>query len=108
MSVRMRQSGMNFGDLVQPGDVVLGVRAPDVSAAAAQLLEKTLSRRKFPPAEITRLVNAVIERERDASTLCGPIAIPHARDAAIQSFLAAVAINPDGIIEGAASPRVGQ
>ncbi len=97
---------MKLADLIHADDVVLGVRAPDIAAAATGLLETTLPRRGFAPAEVQRLIAAVTAREREAPTTCGVIAIPHARDAGLRTFVAAVAVNRDGIMEGQPEPRV--
>ena len=90
---------MNLAGLLSVDDIVFGLRAPDISAAAAALLEQTLPRRGFSPSDVHRLVGAVVAREREVPTRCGPIAVPHARDSRLQSFVIAVGINPDGVIE---------
>jgi mannitol/fructose-specific phosphotransferase system IIA component (Ntr-type) len=97
---------MQLSDLIEPGDVVIGVRATDIGHAAVQLLEQTLPRRGFAPVDVERLVRAVLGREREAPTLCGGIAIPHARDSLLPSFVAAVGINPSGLVEGSPTPTV--
>jgi mannitol/fructose-specific phosphotransferase system IIA component (Ntr-type) len=97
---------MQLIDLLTADDVVFGIRAADISAAAASLLRITLPRHGIDPAETERLVQAVLARERETPTLCGAIAIPHARDARVTEFLVAVAVNPAGVVEGTAAPRV--
>ena len=97
---------MKLGDLVSVDDIILGVRAQDIAAAAAQILERTLPHHGFSPDEVRRLAGAVIAREREMPTTCGASAIPHARDAAVKSFIAAIGANRDGIIEGQRDPRV--
>lgn len=97
---------MHIHDLIEPGDIVIGVHAPDIGTAAAQLLRETLPRRGFAPGDVDRVVNAVLEREREAPTLCGTIAIPHARDPRLQSFVAAIGVNAAGIVEGCPTPKV--
>jgi mannitol/fructose-specific phosphotransferase system IIA component (Ntr-type) len=97
---------MQLKDLIEPGDIVIGVHAKDIGVAAAQLLRETLPRRGFAAVDIERLVAAVLEREHEAPTLCGAIAIPHARDPKITAFAASVGINPRGIIEGSPAPTV--
>lgn len=97
---------MQLIDLLTADDVVFGLRAADVGAAAAALLQTTLPRRGFAPADVTRLVDAVLARERETPTLCGAIAIPHARDAQVSQFVIAIAVNPAGVVEGPAAPRV--
>jgi mannitol/fructose-specific phosphotransferase system IIA component (Ntr-type) len=97
---------MKLSDLVSADDIILGVRAPDIAGAAALLLERTLPGHGFSPDEVRRLADAVVAREREMSTACGASAIPHARDAAVRSFIAAIGTNRDGIIEGQRDPRV--
>ena len=97
---------MQLSDLIEPGDIVIGARAKNIGLAAAQLLRETLPRRGFAPTDVERLVGAVLEREREAPTLCGAIAIPHARDSLLQTFVGAIGINSGGIIEGSPAPRV--
>lgn len=91
---------MQLIDLLTTDDVVFGIRAADIGAAAASLLRITLPRHGVEPAETERLVQAVLARERETPTLCGAIAIPHARDARVTEFLVAIGINRE------ATPRV--
>lgn len=97
---------MQLSDLIEPGDIVIGIRATDIGMAAAQLLRQTLPRRGFALIDVERLVAEVLEREREAPTLCGAIAIPHARDPLLPAFVAAIGINHGGIVEGSPAPRV--
>ena len=97
---------MKLSDLVSADDIIVGVRAPDIAGAATQILERTLPRHGFSPAEVRRLISAVVAREQEMSTTCGASAIPHARDAAVKSFIAAIGTNRDGILEGQRAPRV--
>ncbi len=97
---------MQLVDLLTANDVVFGIRGPDIAAVAAQLLRQTLPHHGFAPTEVERLVAAVIARERETPTLCGAIAIPHARDARVKEFLVAIAINRGGVTQSAGAPRV--
>jgi len=97
---------MQLSDLVQADDIILGVRAHDVAGAAAEILGRTLPRHGFAPDTVRRLIDAVIAREREMPTTCGASAIPHARDVAVKSFVAAIGTNGGGIIEGQREPRV--
>jgi mannitol/fructose-specific phosphotransferase system IIA component (Ntr-type) len=97
---------MKLGDLVSAEDIVVGVRARDIAGAAETILERTLPGHGFSPDEVRRLAGAVIAREREMPTTCGSSAIPHARDAAVKSFIAAIGTNRDGVIEGQRAPRV--
>src|SRR5436309_15367269 len=91
---------MQLIDLLTADDVVFGIREADIGTAAATLLRTTLPRHGIEPAETERLVQAVLARERETPTLCGAIAIPHARDARVAEFLVAIGINRE------ATPRV--
>ena len=97
---------MRLDELLHAEDIVFGLRAPSIGEAAAQLLGEVLPKHGFSDADTHRLVEAVLARERELPTLCGQIAIPHARDAALSSFVAGVGINPGGVIEGRPEPRV--
>jgi mannitol/fructose-specific phosphotransferase system IIA component (Ntr-type) len=97
---------MQLIDLLTADDVVFGIRESDVGAAAARLLRTTLPHHGFASAEAERLVAAVLARERETPTLCGAIAIPHARDTQVSQFIVAIAVNPAGVIEGVGAPRV--
>lgn len=48
----------------------------------------------------------MLARERETPTLCGAIAIPHARDAQVSRFIVSIAVNPTGVLEGVGAPRV--
>ncbi len=96
---------MKLSDLLETDDIVFGIRGADIADAAAQLLGRTLPRRGYQPGDVARIIDAVIAREREAPTLCGTIAIPHARDARCGTFVAAIGINPEGVA-GTGSPRV--
>ena len=97
---------MRLSDLLRPTDVVIGLRAADIETAADILLQQALAARGFSAGEIDRLVREVVAREKEAPTLCGLIAIPHARDAHISSFIAAVGVNAGGVTPTPGSPRV--
>lgn len=97
---------MQLSDLVQADDIILGVRARDVAGAAAEMLGQTLPRHGFAPDVVRRLIDAVIAREGEMSTACGVSAIPHARDAAVERFVAAIGTNGGGVLEGQREPRV--
>ena len=87
-------------------DIAIGLRADDVIDAAAQLLRPALQRRGFEETEVARLLDAVARREREVPTTCGEAAIPHARDARVQSFIIAIGTNDEGVITGQPQPRV--
>jgi len=97
---------VRLDELLHAEDIVFGLRAPTIGELAGKLLEEVLPKRGFGAADTRRLVDAVMARERELPTLCGEIAIPHARDAALTSFVAGIGINPGGVLDGHAEPRV--
>jgi mannitol/fructose-specific phosphotransferase system IIA component (Ntr-type) len=97
---------VKISDVISESDVVLGLHGNDIASAAAKLLEQTLPKHGLPQNEVHRLIDKVVSREQELPTTCGTGAIPHARDAAITSFIAAIGTNPDGIVEGKHQPRV--
>jgi mannitol/fructose-specific phosphotransferase system IIA component (Ntr-type) len=67
-----------LADTMSVGRIVLGVDAPDITAAIPQILSR------IDPAELPaakeRIVRAVLEREAEVSTYLGHgLAVPHAR-----------------------------
>lgn len=97
---------MKISDVIGAGDVVIGLRGSDIAGAATQLLQQTLPKHGLPQEEVHRLIDKVVRREKEMPTTCGTGAIPHARDAAISSFIAAIGINPAGIVAGKQQPRL--
>jgi mannitol/fructose-specific phosphotransferase system IIA component (Ntr-type) len=97
---------VHLGEFIKPQDIVFGLRARDIAGVGEQLLAETLPHHHFSPDQVRRLIAAVVARENEISTNCGAAAIPHARDASIRHFIGAIAVNPDGVVEGAPEPRV--
>jgi mannitol/fructose-specific phosphotransferase system IIA component (Ntr-type) len=97
---------MRLAELLQPGDVTIRFRASDLTAAASTLLRGALVRHQVPEATIESIMKAVAERESEGSTLCGTIGLPHARDKHVDGIIAAVGLNPDGVLEGRPEPRI--
>lgn len=97
---------VSLAEVLTESDVVFDIRAFDVAAAVNQTLRRTLPRRGFSEAEVEELSSAVAARERISPAICGPVAIPHARMSRLESFIAAVAVNDRGIVEGSDTPRV--
>ena len=96
-----------LADLIAADDVVCGFRADDVGAGGAGILRRALARRGYPSADIARISGALLDREREVSTVCGDVlALPHARDKKITEFVAGLGENAQGMIEGNPSVRV--
>lgn len=97
---------VSLADVLTESDVVFDIRALDVVAAANQTLRRTLPQRGFSAAEVEEFSIAIAARERISPAICGPVAIPHARVSRLESFIAAVAVNDRGIVEGLDTPRI--
>ncbi len=97
---------MKISDVISESDVVLGLRAYSIANAASQLLLRTLPQHGLSHGEVQRLVEKVVNREKEMATTCGAGAIPHARDAAVDRFIAAIGVNANGIVEGQRQPRL--
>ncbi|MBV9067966.1 MAG: PTS sugar transporter subunit IIA [Acidobacteria bacterium] len=97
---------MHLADLLTTSDVMLRLRARDVSGAAEQLLRRSLQRHGLAASDIDRLVLAVDERECELSTNLGAIAIPHACDDQLGFIAASIGVNAEGVISGSPEPRV--
>jgi mannitol/fructose-specific phosphotransferase system IIA component (Ntr-type) len=87
-------------------DIAIHVRAGGIVPLAEKLLRPALQRRGVAPAETDQMIEAVARREAEASTLCGPVAIPHARHPQVGDFVVCMGTNPDGVIEAAHAPRI--
>jgi len=96
-----------LADLIAAEDVICALRADDVGSGGAELLRRALGRRGYPPDDITRITAALLDREREVSTVCGDVlALPHARDAKMTEFVAGLGVNSQGVIEGNPALRV--
>jgi len=97
---------VKLGEILSTGDIVIGVCGADIADVASQLLRRTLPDHGIAAADIERIVHSVTAREREMATTCGHSALPHARDTAINEFIATIAINRDGVVKGKPEPRV--
>ena len=86
-------------------DVHLGFRTSSVIDAIPTLLLPPLERR-LDPAIAHAIVEEAIKREKDGTTNCGALALPHARAAAAADFIVTVGANSGGVFEGQAEPRI--
>ncbi|HEX9161436.1 MAG TPA: PTS sugar transporter subunit IIA, partial [Thermoanaerobaculia bacterium] len=91
--------------LLDARDVHLQFRADSIVAAIPPLLGPALVR-IAGEAAAESIVADVVKREQEGATKCGPIGLPHTRSAAVDEFVLAVAVNPDGVIAGDAEPRI--
>lgn len=92
-------------EILDVRDIHLGFRAGSVIDAIPMLLLPPLERR-FDRATAQTIVEDAVKREREGTTNCGALALPHARVAAVSDFVVTVGANSAGVIEGQAEPRI--
>lgn len=91
-----------LGDYLKPGCMVFGVEATSIEEAIRQALSK-ISTAELPlSTSKTKIVNAILERERAMSTFIGHgLSVPHARLVNLEKPLLILARSEEGIlIEG--------
>ncbi len=88
------------------GDIHLQFRAASIVEAIPRLLQPALARRLNDPQLVNAIVAAAVKREEDTPTMCGALALPHARSAALQNFVLSLGVNAQGTIEGQQNPRL--
>ena len=77
-------------------NIVVGVEAATKEGVIEELLATIASHHRLPDKELCK--RDILEREREMSTYQGDgIAMPHARTAGTDKFIAAIGINPEGI-----------
>jgi mannitol/fructose-specific phosphotransferase system IIA component (Ntr-type) len=97
---------MALSNVLSSEDIVIHARAAGISALAERLLRPALHRHGVSPTEADQMIEAVSRREAEGSTLCGPVAIPHARDPQAREFIVSMGTNPGGVIEAPDAPRI--
>jgi len=97
---------VDLTEMLRADDIHFGFRAASTIEAIPLLLQPALARRIGDRAVIDSVIAAAIRREEDTSTRCGPLALPHARTAAVPEFILALGVNPAGVIAGQAEPRL--
>lgn len=98
--------GLPILELLDPADIHVQFVSSAVSEAIVQLLRAPLLRECRDEAVAQEVMDAVLKREAEGSTACGPVALPHARHPAVRRFVLAMGINAGGVIEGHAEPRL--
>jgi mannitol/fructose-specific phosphotransferase system IIA component (Ntr-type) len=97
---------MILSQVLSSEDIMIHARAGGISALAERLLRPALQRHGISGAEADQMIEAMSRREAEGSTLCGPVAIPHARAPQAREFIVTLATNPAGVIEAAGAPRL--
>lgn len=89
---------MKLTDIVAPGAIVCGLKAPDRDAALAALIDALIGAGVTPGEHRAELLRRLIEREARGSTGFGHgVAVPHVKHPAVQRIAAAVGISGGGI-----------
>jgi mannitol/fructose-specific phosphotransferase system IIA component (Ntr-type) len=84
--------------ILAPELVFLGVTEATLTRVIEATLPIAMDRARVPPAAQTAILHAIDERERSASTIAPPLALPHARHAAAPAILATLVINREGVL----------
>ena len=87
-------------------DFHLRFAAPSIDEAIPLLLRAPLTRECGDDNAAQQVIDSIVKRERDGSTVCGPVALPHTRTSAVKRFVLSLGINARGVIEGQAEPRL--
>jgi mannitol/fructose-specific phosphotransferase system IIA component (Ntr-type) len=96
-------------DLLDLRDIHLNFEAGSVIEAIPLLLRPPLMRRLHDESVVNTIIDAAIAREKESATLCGTLALPHARHPALDDFVVSLAITAAGgnprLIFAFASPQ---
>jgi mannitol/fructose-specific phosphotransferase system IIA component (Ntr-type) len=87
-------------------DIHLRFSAPSIDEAIPVLLRAPLTRECGADNVAQQVIDSTVKREREGSTVCGPVALPHTRNSAVKRFVLSLGINAGGVIEGHAEPRL--
>lgn len=87
-------------------DIHLRFSAPSIDEAIPLLLRAPLTRECGDDLARQQIIDSIVKREGEGSTVCGPVALPHARNSAVKRFVVSLGINAGGVIEGHAEPRL--
>jgi mannitol/fructose-specific phosphotransferase system IIA component (Ntr-type) len=90
----------HLASILESGVVRIGFHAETFADAVRELLVPALAAHGIAGDRVSELIDAVLARERLASTCSGPIALPHARVFGIPEIVAGFGINRDGIYPG--------
>ncbi len=97
---------LTITELLRSEDIHLDFQALSILDAIPVLLGPALAQHVSKPEVRGEIITAVIKRERDTATICGTLALPHARHPLVDEFIVSVGANPNGVIAGQREPRV--
>jgi mannitol/fructose-specific phosphotransferase system IIA component (Ntr-type) len=97
---------LSVAEFLDTADIHVRFSAPSIDEAIPLLLLRPLAKECGGDAEAQRVIDAIVQREREGSTVCGSLALPHTRSSAVKSFVLSLGINAAGVIEGQAEPRL--
>jgi mannitol/fructose-specific phosphotransferase system IIA component (Ntr-type) len=86
---------------LESGLVSLAFRARDTEEAIRRLVLPLFDGTSGAQQKGPAAVDAILARERSGSTALGRVAIPHGRLSGVGRIFAALALNPQGTVEGA-------
>ena len=96
---------LDLTEFLRADDIHLRFSAPSVIDAIPLLLRPALERRIGDRNVVEQIIDAAVKRERETSTRCGSLSLPHARSSAVPSFIVALGSNPAGVT-GEPEPRL--
>lgn len=89
---------MKFADFVCFEAVILGLKAKDRNSVIGELVEALSQAGKLAPETAREVIDAMIERENEASTGMGKgIALPHVKHKAVEDVVATIGLSNSGI-----------
>jgi mannitol/fructose-specific phosphotransferase system IIA component (Ntr-type) len=91
-------------ELLDRGDIQLHFSAGSVEEAIPRLLQPPLMRRIHDPAAVSAIIDGVLKREHETSTMCGALALPHTRSSNLDNFILSLGANAEGTIAGHRNP----
>jgi mannitol/fructose-specific phosphotransferase system IIA component (Ntr-type) len=86
-----------LSDVLHEDSIALDFSAPSIPEAVRVLMEPVFRRAGIPPERQRAILEAIHERERCASTVSPPVALPHTRSPEVDRIIAALAINRSGV-----------
>jgi mannitol/fructose-specific phosphotransferase system IIA component (Ntr-type) len=87
-----------LSEVLAPELIFLGLSAQSLMDGVRASLPAAMKRAGLTLAQQETILRAIEEREKSASTIAPPIALPHARQSAAPQIVAALAINRQGIV----------
>lgn len=89
---------MKLTDFIATAAIVADLKATDKDQAIAELVQSLAEAGKVPRSKVDDLVEAVLSRERVATTGMGKgVAMPHAKHASVKKVIATIGRSSEGI-----------